>query len=155
MPLFSFWGIVDAMSKHNKITKVGVGVFIVRGNKILLGKRKNAHGDGEYAGAGGHLEYLETFEETALRELAEEMGDNIKVKNIRLLSVTNLRKYKPKHYIDIGMLAEWVSGEPKVMEPHKIDYWEWFDIDDLPEPLFGTIPNYVEAYKTGKVYFNS
>lgn len=139
----------------DKITKVGVGIFLVRGNKILLGKRKNAHGEGEYAGAGGHLEHLEDFEETVERELREEMGQDIKIRNIRFLSVTNLKKYEPKHYIDIGMTAEWISGEPKVMEPNKIECWEWFDIDDLPEPLFGVLPNYVEAFKTGKLYFRT
>ena len=135
------------------IPKVGVGLLIKRENKILLGKRKNAHGSGEYATIGGHLEHLETFEQTALRELTEEMGGDIKVKNLRLLSLTNLRKYKPKHYIDIGMIADWVSGKPQVMEPDKIESWDWFDLNNLPNPLFGAIPNYIEAYRTGKIYF--
>lgn len=139
--------------KSKNITRVGVGLFIVRDNKILLDKRKNSHGSGEYAGAGGHLEHLESFEEAALRELREEMGDKIQVKNLTLLSVTNLKRYKPKHYIDIGIVAEWVSGEPVVMEPDKVEFWQWFDMDKLPKPLFGIIPNYIEAFKTGKVYF--
>jgi 8-oxo-dGTP diphosphatase len=28
--------------------KVGVGIAIVKGNKVLLGKRKNTHGDGTW-----------------------------------------------------------------------------------------------------------
>lgn len=51
------------------------------------------------------------------------------------------------------MAADLVSGEPKVMEPDKLESWEWYDIDDLPTPLFGVEPNYVESYKTGKTYF--
>lgn len=138
----------------NERPKVGVGLLLVKDGKILLGKRKGAHGAGEYAGFGGHLEGLETFEDDLLRELAEEGGPDIKVKNLRFLSVTNLRRYAPKHYVDIGMVAEWESGEPQVMEPDKIESWDWHDIDNLPDPLFGVIENYVEAYKTGKVYFN-
>jgi 8-oxo-dGTP diphosphatase len=138
----------------NERPKVGVGLLLVKDGKILLGKRKGAHGAGEYAGFGGHLEGLETFEDGLLRELAEEGGSDIKVKNLCFLSVTNLRKYAPKHYVDIGMVAEWESGEPQIMEPDKIESWGWHDIDNLPEPLFGVIDNYVEAYKTGKVYFN-
>lgn len=42
--------------------KVGVGVLIVDGNKILLGKRKNAHGDGCWAPPGGHLEFGESWQ---------------------------------------------------------------------------------------------
>jgi len=92
-------------SKHmHERPKVGVGLLLIKDRKILLGKRKGAHGAGEYAGFGGHLEGLETFEDGLLRELAEEGGPDIKVKNLRFLSVTNLRKYAPKHYVDIGMI---------------------------------------------------
>jgi 8-oxo-dGTP diphosphatase len=86
--------------------QVGIGVFLVKGGKILLGRRKGAHGEGEYALPGGHLELGETFEECALRELAEEAGPKIKVKRVSFLCLTNMRRYKPKHYADIGMLVE-------------------------------------------------
>jgi len=65
--------------------QVGVGLLIVKGNKVLLGKRKGSHGEGEHAGPGGHLELGETIEECVLRELAEEAGPNIKIKNLRFL----------------------------------------------------------------------
>ncbi len=135
--------------------RVGVGILIVKGDKILLGKRKNAHGDGEYASAGGHLEHLEAFETTAYRELAEEMGSELKIKHLKFLCITNTRTYRPKHYVDIGMLAEWEAGEPQVAEPDKIEFWKWFDIKNPPKPLFAVVANYIEAYKTGKIYFQS
>jgi 8-oxo-dGTP diphosphatase len=133
--------------------KVGLGLFIVKDDQILLGKRKNSHGEGEYALPGGHLEHNESFEECLLRELAEEVGPDFKVTEPEFLCLTNLRRYLPKHYINIGMTTKWISGEPKVMEPDKVENWEWFDIDDLPEPLFGSTTNYVQAHKTGKYYF--
>lgn len=133
--------------------QVGIGVFLIKDGKILLGKRKNSHGSGEYSLPGGHLELGEAFEECALRELAEEAGPDIKVKNVDFLCLTNLRRYAPEHYANIGMIAEWESGQAKNMEPHKREGWEWFDLDSLPEPLFGCTDNYVEAYRTGKKYF--
>lgn len=133
--------------------KVGVGILILKGNQILLGKRKSVHGDGEFGSVGGHLEHLESFEEGAVRELKEEAGEELRIKNLRFLCVSNIRRYAPKHYVDIGMVAEWVSGEPYVKEPEKLEFFEWYDIDSLPEPLFEMIPHYVEAYKTGRVYF--
>lgn len=123
------------------------------GRLILLGKRKAAHGAGEYALPGGHLELGESFEDCALRELAEEAGPQIKVKNVSFLCLTNLRRYTPKHYADIGILMEWQSGEPIVMEPDKKEDWQWYALDDLPTPLFGCTYNYIEAYRAGKVYF--
>jgi hypothetical protein len=55
--------------------------------------------------------------------------------------------------VDIGFVADWAAGEPKAMEPHKIDSWGWYDLDNLPTPIFAVDPLYVEAYKTGKMYF--
>ena len=54
--------------------KVGVGVIILNDNRVLLLKRKNAHGDGTWAFVGGHLEFGETPEECAKREVFEEIG---------------------------------------------------------------------------------
>ncbi len=133
--------------------KVGVGLLLIKDGKILLGKRKSSHGAGEYGGAGGHLEQMESFEACVLRELAEEAGPGLQIRKLRFLCVCNLKKYAPKHYIDIGMVAEWKAGEPRLMEPEKLEGWAWYALDDLPEPLFGVEHEYIEAYKTGKVYF--
>lgn len=117
--------------------KVGVGLFLIKnGTHVLLGKRRGAHGDGEYGGTGGHMEGLETFAQTTLRELREEIGNDIQITEPKFLCLSNLRQYAPKHYIDIGMTAEWVSGEPQIMEPNKIESWDWYALDSLPEPLF-------------------
>lgn len=134
--------------------KVGIGIFLIKNGKVLLGRRKSSHGQGEYALPGGHLELQESFQDCVLRELAEEAGPDIKVKNIRFLCVTNLRKYQPKHYVDIGMLAEWISGKPSVMEPDKKEAWKWYSLDSLPSPLFGCTENYIESYKTSRPYFD-
>lgn len=133
--------------------KVGVGLLLLKGDKVLLGKRKGSHGEGEYGGTGGHLEQGETFVDCVLRELLEEAGSNIKITTPQLLCVINLRKYLPKHYVDIGMMAEWVGGEPEVTEPHKLESWDWYSLDQLPTPLFGPEEYYLQAYKTGQMHF--
>ncbi len=129
-------------------------MFLVKGNRILLGKRKASHGIGEYACPGGHFEYMESVEESIMREFREEVGDQVQVKNLRFLCITNLRQYAPRHYLNIGMTAEWVSGEPMIGEPEKLESWDWYDMDsELPENVFGSTKNYVTAYKTGQDYF--
>lgn len=133
--------------------KVGLGLMVIKNGQVLLGKRIASHGVGEYGGPGGHLEHGEAFEKSLLREVEEEVGKEFKVKNLGFLCVTNMTKYLPKHYVDIGMVAEWESGEPVVMEPHKLESWDWYDIDDVPNPLFGCFENYLEAYRTGETYF--
>jgi len=117
--------------------KVGVGIFIIKDGKVLLGKRKNAHGDGAWCFPGGHLEFNESFEGCARRETLEETG--LAIKNIRFGTATNdIFAKENKHYITICMIAEHDYGEVKNIEPDKCEKWEWFewDEDKLPYPLF-------------------
>ncbi len=120
--------------------KVGVGVIIIKDGKVLLGKRKNAHGDGSWSFPGGHLELNESWEDCASRETMEEVG--ITIKNIRFGAVTNdVFHIEKKHYVTIFMLAEYDSGEITIMEPDKCERWNWFEWDKLPQPLFVPIQN--------------
>ncbi|HSR89280.1 MAG TPA: NUDIX domain-containing protein [Candidatus Udaeobacter sp.] len=141
------------MDQNNQYPKVGVGVMIFKDGKVLLGKRKNAHGEGAYAWPGGHMEYMESFADCAKRETMEETG--MEIENVRFLRLYNLKEYAPKHYVDVGLIADWKSGEPKIMEPEKCEGWDWYDMDNLPQPLFSTIPSYIEAYKTGRNFFDN
>lgn len=127
--------------------------MVYKDGKILIGKRKSSHGTGEYAWPGGHMEYMESFEGCAKREVREETG--IEIKNVRFVRLMNLKQYAPKHYVDIGLAADWESGEPQVMEPEKCDGWAWYAPDAMPEPLFGTLPTYFEALKTGKNFWDA
>lgn len=137
--------------QNSATVRVGVGVLVLKDGKVLLGKRKGSHGEGEYGGPGGHVEFGETAYQTALREIKEECG--ITVKNLQFLCVSDLMKYRPKQYIDIGFTAEWESGEPEVLEPHKLVSWGWYDMHDLPGNCFGCLDEYLEALETGKRYF--
>ncbi len=120
--------------------KVGVGVIVIKDNKILLGKRKNAHGEGSWCFPGGHLEFNEELEVCAKREVLEEAGLN--VKNMRLGTFTNdIFKKEGKHYITLFVVSEYASGKLKVMEPEKCERWDWFEWNNLPQPLFIPIQN--------------
>ena len=137
---------------EEQFPKVGVGVMVIKDGRVLLGKRKGSHGAGEYAWPGGHLECMESFEVCAKREVMEETG--IKIGDIHFLRILNLKDYPPKHYVDIGLMAQWKSGEPKIMEPERCEGWNWYDMDKLPEPIFGPVPTYIEAYKTGRNFWD-
>jgi len=139
------------MEQHHP--KVGVGVMVFKDGKVLLTKRKGSHGAGEYSFPGGHLEYMESFEDCAKRETREECG--IDITNIRFLYVTNVKKYFPKHYVHIGMVADWESGVPTTMEPDKAEEWKWYSIDALPAPLFEFCTLSFDAHKTQRDYYAS
>ncbi len=126
--------------------------MIFKDNKILLGTRKGSHGDGELAFPGGHHEHLESIEACARRETKEECG--LEIQNVRFLCLANITEYAPKHYINITLIADWLAGEPQVLEPEKCHGWDWYDVNELP-PLPKIVARCIEAYKTGRNYFDS
>lgn len=121
----------------NNVPRVGVGVCILRDNKVLLGKRKNSHGEGTWCFPGGHLEFMEEWNACAIRETLEETG--LKITDMCLGAVTNdFFPQENKHYVTMIIVADYIEGEAKLLEPHKCERWEWFEWDKnkLPSPLF-------------------
>jgi 8-oxo-dGTP diphosphatase len=130
--------------------KVGVGVLVVKDGKVLLGERLTSHGSGTWAIPGGHMEGGESFEETAQREVEEETGlTDVEVKG--LVSVSNDRVYD-KHFVSIGILVEWKSGEPYPAEPEKSQNWTWFETDELPEHIFLPSKRVLQNWLAGTIY---
>lgn len=133
--------------------KVGVGVMVIRDGKVLLGERKGSHGAGEYAFPGGHLDYMESFADCAKREVLEETG--LAIANVQFLLLANVTKYAPKHYVHITVTADCPTGEPQLLEPEKSNSWAWYDLDDLPEPLFDFCRISFESLKTKQNYYDA
>lgn len=121
--------------------KVGVGVILIREGKILLGKRKNAHGHGSWSFPGGHLEWNESIAQCARREVREETG-LINLTNLQYGPYTNdIFVHEHKHYITIFVVANSTKGDPQVMEPEKCETWQWIEWEHFPEPVFLPILN--------------
>jgi 8-oxo-dGTP diphosphatase len=123
------------MAEAIKNPRVGVGVFIFKDGKFLMGKRRGSHGEGSWSLPGGHLEFGESFADTARREVLEETG--VRIKNIRFGALTNdYFEKEGKHYVTVWMLSDYDSGEAAILEPAKCVDQDWFDFDTLPSPLF-------------------
>lgn len=133
--------------------KVGMGVMIFKDGKVLLGKRRESHGEGEYGFSGGHMEHGESFAACARRETEEE--SNLVIENIRFQVLANITAYAPHHYVYVGVTADWKAGEPEVREPEKCESWEWYDLTALPEPLFLPCALTIESWKTGERYMDT
>jgi 8-oxo-dGTP diphosphatase len=115
--------------------RVGIGVFIFKDGKFAMLQRQGSHGAGTWSIPGGHLEFGESFEETAEREVKEETG--LDIQNIRFGAVTNDHfDTENKHYVTVWMLSDWKSGELQLMEPDKSTAISWNTFDTLPSPLF-------------------
>jgi 8-oxo-dGTP diphosphatase len=96
------------------------------------------------------MEFGKTFEEQARTEVREETGlTDIVFK--KPISLNNELVYG-KHYVNIGLLAECLSGEPTNPEPQKSRNWKWYDPDNLPGPLFAPSKGVIDAWRTGTFF---
>ena len=145
------------MSSEKKRVGAGFGIILEKDGKILLGKR---HPDpdkadsafrsaGEWTLPGGKLEWGESFENGAIREVREETG--IAIKNPQVISVHNC-KNEHAHFVTVGLLTHEWSGEESVMEPNEITQWQWFDLKKLPEPIYFPSREVIENYLAKKFY---
>lgn len=124
-----------SMNSQAKHPRVGIGVFVFKDGKFLMGKRMGSNGKGSWSIPGGHLEFGETFAQTAAREVLEETG--LKIRNIRFGAVTNdFFGDENGHYVSVWVLSDYESGEASIMEPDKYIDQDWFDFETLPSPLF-------------------
>jgi 8-oxo-dGTP diphosphatase len=145
------------MSLNNKKVGVGVGVMLLKDGKVLLGKRHEDNrisksvlgGEGTWTMPGGKLEYGESFEECARREVFEECG--IKLNKFEVMCINN-DKNESAHFVTIGLFSDDFSGEAKVMEPEKITEWKWFSLDDLPSAIYFPSLKLIRNYKERSFY---
>jgi 8-oxo-dGTP diphosphatase len=122
---------------------VGFGVMLLRDNKVLLGRRNEnpetadseLHGEGTWTMTGGKLDFGESFEDGAFREVLEETGIRINKEKLKLVSVANDR-VEDAHFITLGFFCDDFEGEAEVKEPLEITEWGWFPLDSLPKPIF-------------------
>ena len=131
--------------------RVGIGVMIKDGNKILLGhrsvNRKDTGGIFEpdtWTFPGGKQEFAETIFEGAIREVKEET--NLDIYELEVFSASDDIQTS-KHFVTIQVIANKHSGELKVMEPTKEDEWKWFDLNNLPKNIYSPTKQFIEKYK--------
>lgn len=118
-----------------QVPRVGVGVFVWKDGKFLMGQRIGTHGQGSWSVPGGWLEYRESFEDCAKREIAEETG--MEITNVCFMALTNnIFKDEDIHSLTVWLESDWVSGEPTILEPDKFIRQQWHTFKDLPSPLF-------------------
>jgi len=134
------------------VVRIGIGVFLLdeRG-RLLIGKRIGSHGSGTYALPGGHLEFGESFEECALREVKEET--NITAHDPALIFITNdIMQNDSKHYVTLFMrctISEHEREHLQAMEPQKCSSWLWVEWAHLCagvySPLFVPLQHFIQA----------
>lgn len=126
------------IAKYRNRVSVGTCVIVRRGEKVIMGKRKGAHGEGLWSFPGGKMEKGENMKESAARELLEETGIAFPSEKLTRVHVNDTyHEDRDAHWATFFFEA-WVDEgvEPQLMEPDKCERWEWVDYFNLPRPLF-------------------
>ena len=124
-----------AIANYNgKTIHLSVGAVIrnAEGKILMIDRLKTPFG---FACPAGHIDEGEAPDTALIREVLEETG--LKIKNIRFAAATNdISPEERTHYLTIFMVADYDSGELQNREPEKCECWDWFDWNNLPQPLF-------------------
>jgi 8-oxo-dGTP diphosphatase len=103
----------SAIRHSSFIVEVAAGL-VFRGGKLLITQRHtDAHLGGLWEFPGGKREPNETFEECLARELREELGIEVEVREV-LESITHT--YPEKTVLLRFFLCRWLRNEPRAID---------------------------------------
>jgi len=129
------------------VPRVGVGAITIKDDKVLLVKRGIEPSKGLWAIPGGTLKLGESLQDCAAREILEETGITIKVRDciyvFDFIEHDSKRKIK-FHYVIVDFSADYIAGEPGGADD-AMDAG-WFSQRDLRELTVAT--NTVDALKS-------
>ena len=89
-----------------------VDIIVTDGERVILVKRGNEPFKGQWVFPGGFVDYGESVEDAALRELREETG--VKGEIQAILGVYSKPERDPRaHHISVVFIAQHIMGQPK------------------------------------------
>lgn len=104
-------------------------LFLIKDDRILLGRKKTGLGKGNYLGIGGKVEAGESVAAAAIREAEEEIG----ITNPKIVKVAEMNFRFPEHpdwsqYVHVFTTRHWegTPTESKEIKP------AWFRFCEIP-----------------------
>jgi len=120
------------MLEHGRTPVAAVIAVVLRGDAMIPVRRANPPDAGLWGFPGGKIEFGEATEQAAVRELREETGVVAHaIETFTALDAleTAVDGTVTRHFVLIGVLCRWLSGEPVAGD----DAMEarWFAFDEL------------------------
>ena len=127
-----------------------VNVFVINGNKVMLGRRSNTGWmDGKLCPPGGHVEAGETPREAAVREIEEELGISVDPKDLEFICVA-ARNTSPTEYVAYEFAIRDKSYAFVNAEPEKCSELVWTELDNLPDDIIDHFQQIIEQGIIGR-----
>jgi mutator protein MutT len=142
---------VALVALENKIyMKIATNCILINSEGgVLLSMKKRGFGVGNWNGSGGKVQPGETVEQTAIREVQEEIGVQIDPKNLE--KVGEIHYSKPDDstwgmFVHIFIARSW-TGEPTESEEMKP---AWFKPNEIPfENTWADMPHWLPRILNG------
>ncbi len=113
---------------------VGVGVIVLEGQRIILGRR-GRRGGRQYQGAWcipcGYLEWGEDVRAAAQREFLEETGLQVEVQDVYAVH----SNFHNPNSLTVGIWFQGTVVGGTMQAADDLDMVDYFPLDALPEPL--------------------
>jgi len=123
-------------------------ILLLRGDNILMLRRFNTgYEDGKYSVVAGHLDGDETVIAAAVREIEEEVGVQVKPKNIDVVGV--MHRKSDDERVDFFLATRNWCGEPVNQEHDKCDDIGWYAFDMLPVNTIPYVKKAIDNFKQG------
>ncbi|WP_456237106.1 NUDIX domain-containing protein [Arenibaculum pallidiluteum] len=101
---------------------------------MLLVRRRCPPEAGHWGLPGGKVDWLEPVPRAVAREIAEELGIEIRAERL-LCVVDQIDAAAQEHWVAPVYLVEDARGEPRILEPAALAECGWFALEGLPSPL--------------------
>lgn len=127
-------------------------VILRQNGKIAFVLRENtAWMNGHYSLPAGKVENGETYLQTAVREVKEEAGADVKINDLRPV-LTIHRKEPEMTWVDVYFEAVKWKGEPYNAEPHVHGELVWLNPKKLPKNMVPDVKYAIGQIEAGKTY---
>ncbi len=130
----------------------GIWAFNDEGKFLMIKRSIGARDEhGRWDLVGGSMEFDESPEEMARREMKEEV--NCDIKNLEFIGINDVHRMQNNiatHWICLLFKGNIDKNQVKIMEPEKIEEFGWFTLEN-PPPLHSM---YLQAYEIAKHRFS-
>ena len=134
---------------HHQRFPVAVHLFLLRGNDVLLVRRRNTgFEDGKLSVVAGHLEPGESVTQAAVREAFEEVGVRLAREGLRMVGAMHRRARESR----VDFFLEYRLGDldaPTNREPGKCSELVWAGLASLPEDTIPYVRSAIENFRAG------